>query len=387
MFRIDSFALVALATYAVLTLITLATRPRVEGRAEGWSRWGWIVAGTALAYVAGSPGVFLLGWALTVVPFWRDAPGAPRAPRLVLGLSTLSLALGFLTGSFAADAPSRWVGFSLIALAALLRKGIFPFHFWIPMAFERGSLAELNLLMNSHLGAYLMVRFAVPQFPDAGADALSLLGVLAIFTAVYAALLALVAARPRRILALLCTSQASFILAGIENRNVEGITGALLLWWVVAFATTSLLAIYAALEARTQEAVQPRGYLGLAAHAPRLAVLFAVSALALVGLPGTLGFTAEDLLFHGALASHPLLGAGLPLATALNAVTALRLLAVLFWGRRGTEVPRIADALPRERWALTLPVLLLVAGGLAPHAAVAIQGPSANWIAGLLAGR
>jgi NADH-quinone oxidoreductase subunit M len=168
---------------------------------------------------------------------------------------------------------------------------------------------------------------------------------------------------------------------------VEGITGALLHWWVVAFATTGLLCVYRALEARTTEAESPQGFLGLGYHAPRLAVFFAVSALALIGLPGTLGFAAEDLLFHGSLESHPLLGVGFPLATALNAITALRLLATLFRGRCGIHVPWIPDALPRERWALTVPVVLLVAGGIGPASLVGLRTPAAEWIVGLLAGR
>ena len=141
------------------------------------------------------------------------------------------------------------------------------------------------------------------------------------------------------------------------------------------------------MEARTTEVGSPTGFLGLGYHAPRLGVFFTIAVLALVGLPGTLGFVAEDLLFHGSLESHPLLGVGLPLATALNAITGLRLMATLFLGKRGLHVAAISDALPRERWALTLPVVLLVAGGLAPGIWVALRTPSADSIARALAGR
>ena len=387
MLRLDSLALISLGTYALITLITAFLTPRRDSTPRQHRDLALIFAGTAIAYLAGSPWLFLLGWGLTVLPFWLNRADEPLVPRFVLLLSIVSLAAGFLMGALVEDDSLRAVAFGLIVFAALLRKGIFPFHFWIPMAFERGSLPSLNLVMNSHLGAYLLIRFGVPLFPDHGASALSFIGVLAIFTAVYTALLAIVAARPRRILALLCTSQASFILAGVENRNLEGITGALVLWWVVAFATTALLAIYGALEARTTEVASPHGFLGLGFHAPRLAVFFALSALALVGLPGTLGFAAEDLLFHGALDAHPLLGVGLPLATALNAITALRLLATLFLGRRGAEVPPIPDARPLERWALTLPVVILVGGGLFPGLLVSLRSPAAHAIAEILAGR
>ena len=376
MFLFDSFALVSLAAYALIVLITLASAPASD-RSQRQSL-ALVTAGTALAYAAASPWVFFAGWTISVLPIWLDRSYGALARAIQL-LSVLVLALALV-----------WQGsgtaFLLMVLAVTLRKGVFPFHFWIPSAFEKGSLPVLNLLLNGHLGAYLMIRFAVPLYPEAAAQHLSLLGVLAISTSVYGAVVALVAYKPRRVLALLCASQAAFILAGLENRNVEGITGALLHWWVVAFATTALLAVYRAVEARTTEAESPQGFLGLAFHAPRLAVFFAVAAVALVGLPGTLGFAAEDLLFHGSLESHPLLGVGLPLATALNAITALRLVATLFFGRRGIHVPPIPDAFPRERFALTLPIFLLVAGGIFPAVLVALRTPVAENVARLLAG-
>lgn len=380
MFRFDLLAITSLTAYALLVFITLASAPRQDLTGAGRRRaLVLVVLGTALAYAAASPWVFLLGWVITILPLFEKEPDAySPGVRMVHLSSAGALFLGLLPG------VPPLLAFGLLTVAVILRKGLFPAHFWVPSAFEKGSISLLGLVLNSHLGAYLLIRFALPMFPEAAGQSLTLIGVLAIFTSVYGALLALTAQRPRRILALLCTSQAAFILAGLENRNVEGITGALLHWWVVAFATTGLLSAYRAIEARTTEAETPRGYLGLGFHAPRLAVFFAVSALALVGLPGTLGFAAEDLLFHGSLESHPLLGIGLPVATALNAITALRLLATLFMGRRGLHVPAIADALPRERWALTLPVLLLVAGGLAPAGLVSLRTPAAEWIAGLL---
>ncbi len=387
MLILDSFALLSIISFGAIAAVTWMLRPptlATHARGEMLS----LITGTVLAYAAGDPWLFLLGWTMTVIPFRRKAdPGASGLPRLVLVLSCVSLAMGFIVQSVARNDAWRWVGFALVALAALLRKGVFPFHSWVPLAFERGDLPMLNLLLNGHLGAYLLIRFGVPLFPTQGADALSFIAFLAIFNALYAGLLATVAKRPRRTLALLCLSQASFILAGVENRNVEGIGGALILWWVVAFATTGLLSICGALEARTTQVSCPAGYLGLGQHAPRLAVFFAIFALALVGLPGTLGFVAEDLLFHGSLHSYPLLGIGLPLATALNAITSLRLFATLFLGRRGTEVPPIADATARERWALALPVVLLVAGGVFPATAVMLRSGAAQRIAALVGGQ
>lgn len=372
----DPLSMMSVTAYVLLTLIAFASAPKRD-RADPTS-FALVAGGTVLAYFAWSPWVFLAGWCVSSLPV-ALSPRYGAGPRVIQLASALAVAAGF-----AAPAP---VGFLWLVLAVVLRKGLFPFHSWIPRAFERGSLPVLGLLLNGHLGGYLMLRFAIPMFPEAARQHLTLLGVFAIATAVLGAILALVAQSPRRILALLCASQAAFILAGLENRNEEGITGALVHWWVVAFTMTTLLAVYRALEARSPAAAQPGGFRGFGYHAPRFAVFFAVAAGALVGLPGTLGFAAEDLLFHGALDSHPLLGLGLPLATALNAITALRTLASLFFGRPGSQVAAIPDALPRERWALTLPVALLIAGGIFPSLPIALRTPLALEIAGVLGAR
>jgi NADH-quinone oxidoreductase subunit M len=282
---------------------------------------------------------------------------------------------------------TRVAAFAMLMLAAVLRKGIFPFHSWVVNGLDQSPILPLGLLLNGHLGAFLVIRFAIPAFPDIAGPALSLVSTLALFTALYAAVLALSEKRPRRILGFLSVSQASFLLAGLENRNTEGITGALVHWFVVAAATTGLYCTYRALEARYPAVSLPSGFLGLVNTAPRLAVFFALCGLALIGLPGTLGFAAEDLLFHGSLESHPWLGITLPLATAFNGITMYRLFATLFLGRAASATPIIPDALPRERWALTAAAVFLVLNGIVPSLLVSLRTPAAESLAGVLSGR
>jgi NADH-quinone oxidoreductase subunit M len=112
--------------------------------------------------------------------------------------------------------------------------------------------------------------------------------------------------------------------------------------------------------------------------APRLAVFFVVSGLALVGLPLTLGFCAEDLLLHGTLETHELIGIFLPIVTALNAVSLLRFFASLFLGRSGIEAQGLVDALPRERVVLTTALLFLLVGGIFPSTFVRLPARAAE---------
>ncbi len=376
---LDPFALGALALLALLALITVVSAPRQDRRSRVW-RWSiaLVVAGNAIAYAAVSPWIFALGWTLTIVPMWLDDDAYPTAVRLPHVVSTLAL----VGGVVASTRPG--LSFFLLVLAALVRKGGLPFHYWVTGAFERGSLSYLNLLLNGHLGAYLVVRVAATTAVRSDASVLALVGALAAVTAVATALAALVRTSTRRTLGLLCVSQAAFIMAGLASLTEEGIMGAMLHWWAMALATTGVLVVYRAIEVRTSAANDGRDMLGLGTHAPRLAVFFTVSALALVGLPGTLGFVAEDLLFQGSLASHPLVGLCLPVATALNGISAFRVAMRLFAGRRAVHTPLIPDATTRERWALTLPLLLLVAGGLVPRVLVALHAPAAHRLAQLL---
>lgn len=152
---------------------------------------------------------------------------------------------------------------------------------------------------------------------------------------------------------------------------MEGITGALVHWIVVSVSTMGLFDVLRLLEVRFGENLTAGTHLGLAGHAPRLAVFFLVFGLALVGMPGTLSFCSQDLLIHGTLQSHPQTGLLLPIAIALNAVSFFRLFTRLFLGKRRTGFTIIADALPREQWILAAGVLFVVLGGLFPNAIVA----------------
>ncbi len=369
MFRLDSLALVSMGSFAILWAVTVAAAPRRDREGSKLLELICLLAGTLLAYAAAEVPVFLAGWAITVWPFWRgERPG----PRLALAAGTVPLAIGAALMTVPDYAPAA---FPALVLAVLLRKGIFPLHFWTLDAFEHLRLPALGLLLNSHLGGYLLIRFAIPAFPALAAEWLPTVSLLALTTSVLMAVAALAETHARRVLGLLWLSQGAFILAGLATKTEEGITGALLQWWVVAFAMTGLTSVYRSLEARTTAVREQTGFQGLGAHAPRLAVFFAVCGFALVGLPGTLGFVAEDLLFHGSLKAHPLLGVALPLATALNAITMLRLFVTLFMGKRAIHVPPIPDALPAERIALTVVVVLLVLGGVAPSLLIALRTP------------
>ncbi len=397
---VDSLSAAPLALFALVAFGVLLVLPRRDRHPGMVSALLLVLGATFAGYAAGNTALLLVAWCASAAPilFARpdsDAGGSNRyaatIPAVMLGASavSLTLGLGLMAWSRAAESADPFAlagtsggawAFAFLMLAVLLRKGVFPFHSWILTAFKRGPLMLTVLLMNTHLGAYLVARVGIPCFPDIAGSALSLLSDLALLTGIYAAVVALAESDPRRLIGLLAISQSSFILAGLETATPEGVAGGLVYWMVVTVATTSLVAVYRLLEVRVGRPISGDEFLGLGAQFPRLAVFFLVSGLALVGLPGTLGFCADELLLHGAMESHPQLGLALPLATALNAFNILRLFARLFLGSRGIDLPGVPDARPAERWALTCGMLFLVGGGLFPGHFVDLRAHAAQFL-------
>jgi len=348
-----------------------------------------------LAYTTDNLLVLLTAWILTTVPFFSTQWFGAGTTRPRIGLLISSVVLGLAIGLIALDghamamhqlkgqSPGGVLVFGLLILATIFRKGIFPVHAWVGDAAAFGPVIPTALLLNGHFGALLVAKLIVPLFPDSAHELFPVLSYLALITALYVAIRALTETSPRRLIASIALSQSACILAGLESRTAEGMAGAVTHWFVVTVSTMGLFGILRLLEVRFGENLSVSRHLGLGEHAPRLAVFFMIFGLALVGLPGTLSFCSQDLLIHGALVSHPVIGLLLPVAIAMNAISVYRLFTRLFLGKHQTGFTVIADALPRERWVLTSGVLFVVVGGLFPAAiidlgtAVQTKGPVA----------
>ena len=373
-----------MALFSCLAVMATLVLPQRDCKASVMAELLFVLGSTLLAYTTQDLLIFLLAWILTALPFFwtKFLPARTWRPRVAMGLSILALALaiafiaaagkGMVVDELQQRSPGGMAVFWLLVVAVVFRKGICPVHAWVADAAENGPAIPTALLLNGHFGALLVAKLIVPLFPDAASNLFPVLSYLALATALYVAIRALIENSPRRLLAFIALSQSACILAGLESRTLEGITGALVHWFVVTASTMGLFGILRLLEVRFGENLTASRHLGLAEHAPRLAVFFLVLGLALVGLPGTLSFCSQDLLIHGTLAAHSLTGLLLPIAIAMNAISILRLFVRLFLGKRRTGFTVVADALPRERWALTAAVLFVILGGLFPKAIIAL---------------
>ena len=134
----------------------------------------------------------------------------------------------------------------------------------------------------------------------------------------------------------------SFVWTGLASGDQQAGVGAVLEWWAGALA---LVALESSL--RVKVLPKPMAFFALAMA---------------VGLPGTVGFVAEDLLAHGLLELRPLLAAAFVAVGAVNAA-ALFLSLVNVIAEGGYD-PREA---PPPTAGMVIPALFSLVIGLAPR--------------------
>lgn len=365
--RMDGLSAVLLPLTAALWLFTIAVTPRARLDRRGLARTALGTLATLAAFLTTSPVLLLVLWILSAwTLFDAHAEAAHRrARRIVAGY------VGFGTVMFAAGIVAehllqlRGLGLWLIATGAMVRKGIFPFHAWIPEVFDRGRLGPTLLFSAPQLGAYVTLVLVVPY---ASATLLRVVAMLALGTAVYAAALAVYQRDARRAAGYLFVSQSALVMAGLDCSSVEALAGALVMWVSSALGFAGLGRVILALEAR-------RGRLDLSRHhggyeqMPLLAVSFLVMGLACMGFPGTLGFIGQEMLVDGAVTAFPVLGLCVIAAAALTGIAVLRMYFSLFCGRRDTATA--LEVLPREKLGFGITAAVLIGLGIAPAPLVA----------------
>lgn len=408
-FAIDALNAPLLALAAVLVLACLLAAPAAQLGPRELRAVLWLEALLVLALTSADLSVLAFGWIAQLLPIQLllagRARGAPRdasvfvtrlyhaAAVLCVLSACVALACWLRPSAFldlnllhvdarAIPAQARDLLFSLFTFAALVRTGVFPLHSWLPLAFERGPLLPLALLLSTRTGLYLLARLAIPMFPESSRAAMPLLTLVALGSALYGAIAALAQTDLRRLLAFWVISQSGIMLTGLVFGDADAVSGTLLYWFSFAASTSGLALLISALEARTGTA-DMRRFGGLVAQAPMLSACFFLLGLASIAVPGSVAFVAEDMLVHGAMEKHPLLTLAMILAMVLNAISFMRAFTLVFLGERRPRdaQPALQDLMPREHLTAAALLLMLVLAGVFPGTLIAAQRPAAKTIA------
>lgn len=370
--RVGSLSAVLLPFAAGLWLLTIAVTPRASLDRGGLRRTALATLVTLASFLTESAVVLL---ALSVASVWvflaALADPSHRVQRRVavmyLGTSTVLLGAGvvMVIAPGAHGTIVETAGLWLVIVAALIRKGIIPFHAWVPEVFDHGRLGPAILFTAPQLGSYITVVLIVPR---ASPEMLRTIAILALATAVYGAALALAQRSARRACGYLFVSQSALVMAGLDCTSTAALAGGLLVWLSAGLAFAGLARCVLVLEAR-------RGRLDLTTYhggyerMPVLASSFLAMGLACTGFPGTLGFVGQELLVSGAIDQFPVMGFAIVIASALTGLAVVRMYFSLFCGRAAPPT-RAAAALAlkrREAWTFGAVVVTLIGLGVAPR--------------------
>jgi NADH-quinone oxidoreductase subunit L len=342
-----------------------------------------------LLFLGAMAGLVLSGSLLVLFIFWEITAFCSYAliafdndnPRAVLGgvkalvvtqFGGIGLLLGVLTvhaylGSYqiatflveAGTLPASvlaFIGFALL-LAAAAKSAQVPLHIWLPDAMEAptpvSALIHAATMVNA--GIYLLARF-YPSFVGVAGWKTAVL-LLGLFSALLAALMALVATDLKRVLAYSTISQLGYMVSAVGLGAL--FAGQFHLLSHAIFKALLFLAAGAVIHAVGTRDMRQMG--GLGRQMPLVTAVFMIGAAALTGLPPLVGFWSKELILEAGFTEGPLWAyLGLLLTAGITALYSARMVWLVFLGRPRVE-RHVHDALPAMQAAL-IPLALAVLG-------------------------
>ncbi len=352
--------------------------------------------------------LFFVFWELTLIPLyfllgrWGVTAEAGRAASryfLIMLAGGIPLLLAFVLLANSQPVPlfdltvllemrlppeTQRAVFLLCLTGFALKVPLVPLHTWLPQ-FALASPGSITaLLVGLKLGAYGLVRFAIPLAPDVAPGLHWLLAGLGTVTLLYGAVGMLAQTNLRVGLAYASISHVGLAMLGLASFSAQGVQGCVSLLLSFSVATGGGFLLLEFMRQRTGSTdIHSLG--GAAKTMPLLASGFLICGLAGVGMPGTSSFPGEYLLILAALENHT--GAGMAALFGLSIAAGgfLSLYRKAFFGpvTQGA-VAQAEDLRPRERLVLVVIVLMALGIGLYPAPWVDMLRPAAEaWAAGL----
>jgi len=279
--------------------------------------------------------LFYVFWELVLVPmyFIIGVWGGPRKLYAAIKFFLYTLAgsvlmlLGILTLYFAHFSQFGFYTFEISELMKLnlplgtqqwvfwaffigfaIKVPMFPFHTWLPDAHVEaptaGSVILAAVLLK--MGTYGFLRFSLNLLPKASMDhkIVQILAILSIIGIIYGALVSLMQADWKKLIAYSSVSHLGFCTLGIFSMNPNGIAGSVLQQVNHGISTGMLFLVIGIIYER-RHTREIKEYGGLAHVMPKFAIIFAIAMLSSAGLPLLNGFVGEFTIMQGAFEANP----------------------------------------------------------------------------------
>lgn len=234
------------------------------------------------------------------------------------------------------------LGILLISVFAV-KAALFPFFFWLPDSYPTAPVAVTAVFAGllTKVGIYTLIRSTTILDLDSARWVLVMAATLTMIVGVVGAI---VQGDIKRILSFHIISQVGYMVMGLAIGTVAGLAGAVL--YVVHHipVKTALFLVGGLVEDSTGTG-QLHRLGGLVRRAPVFAVLFAVPALSLAGMPPFSGFLAKLAVITAGLEAEEYLmvAAGL-VASLLTIFSMSKIWAGVFWGTADDPTPAMAEA-------------------------------------------
>ena len=267
-----------------------------------------------------------------------------------------------------------WASLAFL-VAFAVKVPVFPLHGWLGDSFSEAPTAMVMVLAGK-LGLYSILRFNLGLFPSQSREVAPWMIAVAVIGILYGSLVALVQKDLKRLAAFSTLAALSFCILGIFCFAVSGVDGAVYQTINEGVSGGALFLLLGFMYER-YGTYEIASYGGLAKRMPRLATLFVITSLSLVGLPLLNGFVGEFLILSGSFPGHVGWVAAATVGVILSASYMLWMVQRVFYGTESGMVTdlTVPDVGFREQFAVwPMAIVMLLMGIASPLWMRAIDG-------------
>jgi NADH-quinone oxidoreductase subunit M len=271
-----------------------------------------------------------------------------------------------------------WLAFGGIFLGLAVKVPLFPFHTWLPDAYETAPIGVSMVLTGllSKMGVYGFIRLLLPLFPNELKTLGPCLLTLAVCSIVFAPLAAWAQRDLKRMVAYLSINHLGYCMLGLFAITTvsppsvidthAALSGVFMQIFNHGITAATLFYFVGLLEQRREK----RGlddFGGLMQRTPLLCGYMSVAMFSSLGLPGLNGFIGEFLIFKGSFAITAAFTAAAVLGLLFTAVTFIHAMQALFSGPLAASCASMVDLTGSEKFVIVPVTLLLFVIGIVPQ--------------------
>lgn len=245
-----------------------------------------------------------------------------------------------------------------------IKAAIFPLFFWLPASYHTPPIAISALAVGllTKVGVYVMIRFFTLVFPISNEFTNTLLLVVSGFTMLVGVLGAAAQNDFRKILSFHIISQIGYMIMGLAVHTTLAIAGAIFFMVHNILVKTNLFLISGVVNS-SNGSYKLKELGGVYQKFPLIALIFAISAFSLTGIPPLSGFWGKFVLVLAGLDAKQYIIVGVALfVSILTLFSMTKIWGEVFWkDNPGIIEPLVYDQneLFKRKWAMIIPVAII----------------------------